>query len=112
MCESLNFHRAVPISPQHKPSPFGCVSLAAIRCLSGVVDARIYGAETNDGGRLWFSLKGSTPMKITGRRLVITTAIRQHIESRFDRLMRYEVKLSHLEVTLSVSKLQHSAEVV
>jgi putative sigma-54 modulation protein len=51
-------------------------------------------------------------MKITGRHLVITPALRQHIESRFERLVRYEVKLSHLEVILGVSKLQHSAEVV
>jgi putative sigma-54 modulation protein len=51
-------------------------------------------------------------MKITGRRLVITSALKQHIESRFDRFVRYEVKLSHLEVILSVSKLQHNAEVV
>ncbi len=51
-------------------------------------------------------------MKITGRHLVITSALRQHIESRFERLMRYEVKLNHLEVILSVSKLQHRAEVV
>ena len=51
-------------------------------------------------------------MKITGRHLVITPALRQHIESRFERLARYEVKLSHLEVILGVSKLQHSAEVV
>ena len=51
-------------------------------------------------------------MKITGRRLVITPALRQHIESRFERLDRYDVKLSHLEVILSVSKLQHTAEVV
>jgi len=51
-------------------------------------------------------------MKITGRHLVITSALKQHIESRFERLARYEVKLSHLEVILSVSKLQHNAEVV
>ncbi|MDZ4853599.1 MAG: ribosome-associated translation inhibitor RaiA [Nitrospirota bacterium] len=51
-------------------------------------------------------------MKITGRHLVITSALRQHVESRFERLVRYEVKLSHLEVILGVSKLQHSAEVV
>ena len=51
-------------------------------------------------------------MKITGRHLVITPALRQHIESRFERLVRYEVMLSHLEVILGVSKLQHSAEVV
>ena len=51
-------------------------------------------------------------MKITGRHLVVTPALRQHIENRFERLARYEVKLSHLEVILGVSKLQHSAEVV
>ena len=51
-------------------------------------------------------------MKITGRHLVVTSALRQHIENRFERLARYEVKLSHLEVILGVSKLQHSAEVV
>jgi putative sigma-54 modulation protein len=51
-------------------------------------------------------------MKITGRHLVITPALRQHIENRFERLVRYEVRLSHLEVILGVSKLQHSAEVV
>ena len=51
-------------------------------------------------------------MKITGRHLVITPALRQHIESRFERFVRYEVKLSHLEVILGVSKLQHNAEVV
>ena len=51
-------------------------------------------------------------MKITGRHLVITSALRQHIESRFERLVRYDVTLSHLEVILSVNKLQHSAEVI
>ena len=51
-------------------------------------------------------------MKITGRHLVVTPALRQHIENRFERLARYEVRLSHPEVILSVSKLQHSAEVV
>jgi ribosome hibernation promoting factor len=51
-------------------------------------------------------------MKITGRHLVVTPALRQHIENRFERLERYEVKLCHLEVILGVSKLQHSAEVV
>jgi putative sigma-54 modulation protein len=49
-------------------------------------------------------------MKITGRHLVVTPALRQHIESRVERLARYEVKLSHLEVILKVNKLQHSAE--
>lgn len=51
-------------------------------------------------------------MKITGRHLVVTPALKQHIEDRFERLGRYEVKLSHMEVILSVSKLQHMAEVV
>lgn len=51
-------------------------------------------------------------MKITGRHLAITPALRHHIESRFERLVRYEVKLSHLAVILGVSKLQHRAEVV
>ena len=51
-------------------------------------------------------------MKITGRHLVVTPALRQHIEHRFERLARYEVKISHLEVILGVSKLQHAAEVV
>jgi putative sigma-54 modulation protein len=51
-------------------------------------------------------------MKITGRHLAITPALRQYIESRFERLVRYDVKLSHMEVILSVNKLQHSAEVV
>lgn len=51
-------------------------------------------------------------MKVTGRHLVVTQALRQHIENRFERLARYEVKLSHLEVILGVSRLQHNAEVV
>jgi len=51
-------------------------------------------------------------MKITGRHLVVTPALKEHVENRFKRLTRYEVKLSHLEVILSVSKLQHRAEVV
>jgi putative sigma-54 modulation protein len=51
-------------------------------------------------------------MKITGRHLMITSALRQHIENRFDRLVRYDVKLTHLAVILGVSKLQHHAEVV
>jgi putative sigma-54 modulation protein len=42
----------------------------------------------------------------------ITSALKQYIESRFERFVRYEVKLSHLEVILSVNKLQHNAEVV
>jgi len=51
-------------------------------------------------------------MKITGRHLIVTAALRQHIESRFERLARYEVTLNHPEVILRVSKLQHCAEIV
>lgn len=57
-------------------------------------------------------MKGYLPMKITGRHLVVTAALKAHVESRFERLVRYDLKLSHLEVVLSVSKLQHAAEVV
>ena len=57
-------------------------------------------------------MKGYMSIKITGRHLVITSALRQHVESRFERLVRYDVKLTHLEVILGVSKLQHHAEVV
>lgn len=51
-------------------------------------------------------------MKITGRHLVVTPALKAHVEKRLARLARYDVTLSHLEVILSVSKLQHTAEVV
>ena len=57
-------------------------------------------------------MKGYMSIKITGRHLVITSALRQHVESRFERLVRYDVKLTHLEVILGVNKLQHHAEVV
>ena len=57
-------------------------------------------------------MKGDMSIKITGRHLVITSALRQHVESRFERLVRYDVKLTHLEVILGVNKLQHHAEVV
>ena len=51
-------------------------------------------------------------MKITGRHMEITPALKRHIRSRFERLERYDVPLGRLEIVLSVSKLQHSAEVV
>ncbi len=51
-------------------------------------------------------------MKITGLHLVVTPALKANIEKQFERLARYDVKLSHLEVILRVSKLQHIAEVV
>jgi ribosome hibernation promoting factor len=51
-------------------------------------------------------------MKITGRHMDVTPALKRHIRSRFERLERYEVPLDRLEIVLSVSKLQHAAEVV
>jgi len=49
-------------------------------------------------------------MKITGRHLDVTPALKRHIRSRFERLDRYDVPLVRLEIILGVSKLQHTAE--
>jgi putative sigma-54 modulation protein len=51
-------------------------------------------------------------MQITGRQLVITPAMRRHVESRLARLDRYDVRIAHISVILGVNKLQHTAEVV
>jgi putative sigma-54 modulation protein len=51
-------------------------------------------------------------MQITGRQLVITPAIRRHVESRVARLDRYDVRIAHIAVILGVNKLQHTAEVI
>ena len=51
-------------------------------------------------------------MKITGRHMEVTPALQRYIRSRFERLERYDVSLDRLEVVLSVTKLQHTAEVV
>lgn len=51
-------------------------------------------------------------MQITGRHLVVTPAIKRHVESRLARLNRYEVRIAHIAVILGVNKLQHTAEVV
>src|SRR5215510_4082924 len=42
----------------------------------------------------------------------VTPALKRHIRSRFERMDRYDVSLDRLEVVLSVTKLQHTAEVV
>lgn len=49
-------------------------------------------------------------MKITGRHMDVTPALRRHIRSRFERLARYDVPLDRVEIVLSISKLQHTAE--
>jgi ribosome hibernation promoting factor len=51
-------------------------------------------------------------MKITGRHMDVTPALKRHIRSRFERMERYDVSLDRLEIVLSVTKLQHTAEVV
>ena len=51
-------------------------------------------------------------MKITGRHMDVTPALKRYIRRRFERLERYDVSLDRLEIVLSVTKLQHTAEVV
>lgn len=51
-------------------------------------------------------------MQITGRQLVITPAMRRHVESRLARLDRYDMRIDHIAVILGVNKLQHTAEVI
>ena len=51
-------------------------------------------------------------MKITGRHLVVTPALKRHVEEKFERFARYDVALNRVEIVLSVNKLQHTAEVV
>lgn len=51
-------------------------------------------------------------MKITGRHLVITPALKRHIRDKFERLARYGVAVDRIQVVLIVNKLQHAAEAV
>ena len=51
-------------------------------------------------------------MKITGRHMDVTPALKRYIRARFERLERYDVSPDRLEIVLSVTKLQHTAEVV
>lgn len=51
-------------------------------------------------------------LRITGRHMNVTPALRQYIETRFGRLDRYGLKVGALQVVLGVEKLQHKAEVI
>ncbi len=51
-------------------------------------------------------------LKITGRHMDITPALRDYVETRFERLDRYGLKVGTLQVVLGVEKLQHKAEVI
>ena len=51
-------------------------------------------------------------LRITGRHMDVTSALRRYLETRFARLDRYELKAGIVQVVLSVEKLQHKAEAV
>ncbi len=51
-------------------------------------------------------------LRITGRHLGITSALKSYVETRFRRLDRYELKVGSLQVVLGVEKLCHMAEVI
>ncbi|MCP9454513.1 MAG: ribosome-associated translation inhibitor RaiA [Nitrospira sp.] len=51
-------------------------------------------------------------LRITGRHLEITPALREYVEMRFRRLDRYDLKMESLQVVLGIEKLRHTAEVV
>ena len=51
-------------------------------------------------------------LRITGRHLDITSALKSYVEARFGRLDRYEWKIESLQVVLGVEKLRHMAEVI
>lgn len=51
-------------------------------------------------------------LRITGRHLGITSALRSYVETRFGRLDRYELKVGSFQVVLGVEKLQRMAEVI
>ncbi len=51
-------------------------------------------------------------LRITGRHMAVTPALREYVETRFERLDRYGLKVGSLQVVLDVEKLQHKAEVV
>jgi len=51
-------------------------------------------------------------LRITGRHMDITPALRSYVETRFGRLDRYGLKIGSLQVVLGIEKLQHKAEVI
>ena len=48
--------------------------------------------------------------QLSGQQIEVTPALRNHVESRLDRLHRLDDKLISLSVVLSVDKLQHRAD--
>lgn len=51
-------------------------------------------------------------LMITGRHVVITSALRQYVEAKMRRLDRYGVRLTTLQVLLGVEKFHHTAEAI
>lgn len=51
-------------------------------------------------------------LTITGRHIEVTEALRQHIDSRMQRLERYGMRLDEAQVILEVEKYRHTAEVI
>ena len=49
-------------------------------------------------------------LMITGRHVLVTPALRQYIETKMRRLDRYGVRLTSLQVLLTVEKFHHAAE--
>jgi putative sigma-54 modulation protein len=51
-------------------------------------------------------------IRITGRHVKITPALRRYIETRMKRLERYDAKLGDAQVVLGVEKYRHTAELL
>lgn len=51
-------------------------------------------------------------LMITGRHVLITPALREYIETKMRRFDRYGVRLTTLQVLLSVEKFRHAAEAI
>lgn len=51
-------------------------------------------------------------LMITGRHIEVTPALRRYVETRFKKLERYGTRFGDMQVTLSVEKYRHVAEVV
>jgi putative sigma-54 modulation protein len=59
----------------------------------------------------WNKLEVGMTLKITGRHMDVTPALKSYVETRMSRLDRYGLKVGSLQVILGVEKLQHKAEV-
>jgi putative sigma-54 modulation protein len=67
----------------------------------------------DEGGTVsgWNKWEVGMTLKITGRHMDVTPALRSYVEARLSRLDRYGLKVESLQVILGVEKLQHKAEV-